>query len=86
MLLSHWAEDAIVPFKRCVIAASVTGLLLLVVPTKQDALLIYGVTTGVAVVEKTIDVANKSELAGKVLQIVEGKIDNMLEETKKGKK
>ncbi len=47
---------------------------------------LFLVTTGVAVAEKTIDVVNKSELAGKVLQIVEGKIDNMLEETKKGKK
>lgn len=72
--------------KKSVALAGVLSCLIAVIPTKQNALLIYGVTTGVAVAEKTIEAANNSEIVGKVLQIVEAKIDKELNEVKKENK
>ena len=53
-------------------------LLSIFVPTRDDVKLIAGVVVGVNVAEKTIEAVNKSELVGKVLDIVEKKIDNVL--------
>lgn len=54
------------------------ALLSIFVPTRDDVKLIAGVVVGVNVAEKTIEAVNKSELVGKVLDIVEKKIDNVL--------
>lgn len=71
--------------KKSAVVVALLSSCMAILPTKQDALLIYGVTTGVAVAEKTIEAANKSEIVGKVLQIVEAKIDKELKEVKEKK-
>lgn len=55
-------------------------LVTLIVPTKEDAKLIAGVVVGAKVAEQTVEVVSKSELVGKVIDIVEKKIDNTLAE------
>lgn len=54
----------------------------LVVPSKEDALLIAGVTIGVNVAEKTIDTMSKSETIGKVFEIVDLKVSKTLDDLK----
>ncbi len=71
---------------KAIITTVIAALLIIVVPTKKDALLIAGVVTGVAVAEKTVEAVSKSELTGKVLQLVESKIDTMLADAKNGGK
>lgn len=64
--------------KVCVIFGVIGAALVTFVPNREDAKLIAGVVIGVNVAEKTIEAVNKSELVGKVLDIVEKKIDNTL--------
>lgn len=64
--------------KACAIFGVIGALLVIFIPTREDAKLIAGVVIGVNVAEKTIEAVNKSELVGKVLDIVEKKIDNTL--------
>lgn len=64
--------------KACAIFGVIGALLVIFIPTREDAKLIAGVVIGVNVAEKTIEAVNKSELVGKVLDIVEKKIDNVL--------
>lgn len=66
--------------KACAIFGVIGALLVTFIPTREDAKLIAGVVIGVNVAEKTIEAVNKSELVGKVLDIVEKKIDNTLVE------
>lgn len=53
-------------------------LLSIFVPTRDDVKLIAGVVVGAKVAEQTIETVSESEIAGKVLDIVEKKIDNVL--------
>ena len=53
-------------------------LLSIFVPTRDDVKLIAGVVVGVKVAEQTIETVSESEIVGKVLDIVEKKIDNVL--------
>lgn len=64
--------------KVCAIFGVIGALLATFIPTREDAKLIAGVVIGVNVAEKTIEAVNKSELVGKVLDIVEKKIDNVI--------
>jgi hypothetical protein len=64
--------------KACAMFGVIGALLVTFIPTREDAKLIAGVVIGVNVAEKTIEAVNKSELVGKVLDIVEKKIDNTL--------
>ena len=57
---------------------AVASMLAIFVPTREDVKLIAGVVVGATVAEKTIETVSESELAGKVLDIVEKKIDNVL--------
>lgn len=53
-------------------------LLSIFVPTRDDVKLIAGVVVGAKVAEQTIETVSESEIVGKVLDIVEKKIDNVL--------
>ena len=53
-------------------------LLSIFVPTRDDVKLIAGVVVGAKVAEQTIESVSESEIVGKVLDIVEKKIDNVL--------
>ncbi len=53
-------------------------LLSIFVPTRDDLKLIAGVVVGAKVAEQTIETVSESEIVGKVLDIVEKKIDNVL--------
>lgn len=64
--------------KVCAISGVIGALLATFIPAREDAKLIAGVVIGVNVAEKTIEAVDKSELVGKVLDIVEKKIDNTL--------
>lgn len=64
--------------KFCAAFCVVGALLVTFIPNREDAKLIAGVVIGVNVAEQTIEAVNKSELVGKVLDIVEKKIDNTL--------
>lgn len=55
-------------------------LMSIFVPTRDDVKLIAGVVVGVKVAEQTIETVSESEIVGKVLDIVEKKIDNVLAE------
>lgn len=55
--------------KRGGVCAIICTCLFTAIPTKRDALLIYGVTIGVSAAEKATETINKSELVGKVVQI-----------------
>ena len=53
-------------------------LLAIFIPTRDDVKLIAGVVVGAKVAEQTIETVSESEIVGKVLDIVEKKIDNVL--------
>lgn len=53
-------------------------LMSIFIPTRDDVKLIAGVVVGVKVAEQTIETVSESEIVGKVLDIVEKKIDNVL--------
>lgn len=55
-------------------------LMSIFVPTRDDVKLIAGVVVGAKVAEQTIETVSESEIVGKVLDIVEKKIDNVLSE------
>ncbi len=61
-------------------------LLSIFVPTRDDVKLIAGVVVGAKVAEQTIETVSESEIAGKVLDIVEKKIDNVLADLDKTNK
>lgn len=71
-------------------AFALCALLSIFVPTRDDVKLIAGVVVGVKVAEQTIETVSESEIVGKVLDIVEKKIDNVLADMdntdKEGKK
>ncbi len=79
---NRWKDRTYRTVKYLLIIAVISGIMKLVVPTKEDALLIAGVTVGASVAEKTVDTLSKSELVGKVFSIVEAKVDNVLMEMK----
>lgn len=79
---NRWKDRTYRTVKYLLIIAVIFGIMKLVVPTKEDALLIAGVTVGASVAEKTVDTLSKSELVGKVFSIVEAKVDNVLMEMK----
>ena len=79
---NRWKDRTYRTVKYLLIIAVIFGIMKLVIPTKEDALLIAGVTVGASVAEKTVDTLSKSELVGKVFSIVEAKVDNVLMEMK----
>lgn len=64
--------------KACAIFGVIGALLVIFIPTREDAKLIAGVVVGAKVAEQTIETVSESEIVGKVLDIVEKKIDNVL--------
>lgn len=65
-------------FKRFMIVFVCSLLTLVVLPSKDDALLIAGVVVGAQVAEKTISTVSESEMTGKVFQIVTERVDSEL--------
>lgn len=65
--------------KRTAITLIAVSLVSVLVPTKQDAMLIAGVALGAQVAEKTIDSVSESEMVGKVLDIVNAKLEVTLD-------
>lgn len=67
-------------FRRFVLTIILSSLVLLIVPNKEDTLLIAGVVLGAQVTEKVIAEVSESEMTGKVIDIVSAKLDQKLDE------